>query len=519
MPRVLTNSTGLRAADEVSPGVLSGSPSWFGVEFDSLDGFGAELTTTPRRPISPTRGRKKGTPTDSDSAVEFGTDLTMEAADRFSEAFMFAEWANREFKFNAPPATGTGYTIPAASALLAGKLLQSAAASTLFWAKGYVQPANNGLKLLTAAVAPAAVLLTVSGLTAETPPANASLQVAGLRTNNDLQLTIALDGTGSVTSSAGAVSWAARGLRPGMFVHLGGTTNALVGTNRFVIAATQVSGMVRVVTVSGLVFTFDKASAGLLVAGAGTSTAPGTAGNVDVLFGRFARNLPNESNTDDARYLEKTTQFEASFPTLGAGGTPRYEYAPGNFANELAIEVPLTGKVTASFGFIGLASEPITSVRKTNAAAAVAPLRTTAVSSAIDVVLTSSLVSAVSETCFKSSTISLVNNVSAEKCVGTLGARFVNAGIFELNVEGQMLFTTEDMVNAVRENRTVSYTATMKNDDGAMVVDAPEMTVGGGDREYPVDESVLVNLTFASHTSAVFGFDASISLLPVVPLS
>lgn len=523
MGRVLTNSTGLRMAYEASTGVLPGSPVWYVVEFDTIGNYGATITTVPRRPISQDRGRKKGTPTDQESAAEFETDLTVSAFALFAEGFFFAEYANLEFVLQnagAPPTvTGgspTGYTISAASALLAGKVVWvSGGAITLVYAKGYAVAANNGIKVLTADLAASGTTITVSGLATEaSPPANASLQVCGVRTD-DVTVTVALDGTGTLVSAADVANWATLGLRAGMTIHIGGANSSLVLTNSATIAATTVYGYARVVSISGTTLTFDKADANLLLGGAGSSSGSQT---IDFLFGRFVRDVAVTANADDTRYLERTHQFELSFPGLGTAGATEYEYAVGNFGNSLAFNLPLTNKATMSLGFIGTSSDTITATRKTGASTATNPLRNTAFSTSIDIVsLTTDVVSSVSDVCFKSITLSMLNNVSPEKCLGTQGARFVNAGLFEFNLEGQMLFTNKAIVNAIRNNTSVTFNAVLRNQDGAIALDIPEMTLSGGAREYPVDQSVLVNITGGSVTNSTYGYNASASILAVVP--
>lgn len=522
MGRVLTNSTGLRVATETSVGVLPGSPAWTVLEFNTLGAYGAKIATTPRRPISQLRGRKKGTVTDLDSGVEFETDLTLDAFTLFAEGFFFSEYANVEFDLKSgtgtlpPPATGTVFTIDAASATLGGKVQFNAAYATLVYGKGYALAANNGVKVLTVDLATSGVSVTVAGTTAETPPVNASLQIAGVRTINNNILTVASDGTGTMVVSTGGFTWASLGILPGMYLHLGGVTAALALTNSFTIAATTVFGYVRVVSVSGGTCTFDKADPNLLLGGAGSSSGTQT---VDILFGRFARNVAVSANVTDNRYLERTYTFEASYPNLGAGGVTEYEYAVGNFASELTLNTPLTDKAGLGFKFVGTSSDAITATRKT-VTNTVTPLRTTAINTSSDLVgLSTDVVAATTDVCFKSLTFTILNNVSPEKCLGTLGARFVNAGLFEFNIEGQMLFTRKEIIAAIRNNTTVTFAAVQRNEDGAIVLDVPSMTLEGGDREYPVDQSVLVNIAGKSFTSATFGFDVSTSVFPVVPIS
>jgi hypothetical protein len=187
------------------------------------------------------------------------------------------------------------------------------------------------------------------------------------------------------------------------------------------------------------------------------------------------------------------------------------------------MSLPIIDKGTATWGFIGTNTDDITDSRKTNAATGTAVLRDTAIGTSSDIKsLTTDVVSLVSDVCFKSLTLTIRNNVTPENCLGQLGASFVNAGLFEVNLEGQMLFTNKEIVNAVKGNVTVTFTSILANDNGAFAFDLPSMTFGGGDREYPVDQSVLVNITgeaFNDPTGTIPNVSLGISFFPVVPLT
>lgn len=522
MARVNTNNTSLRFAIESSVGVLPGSPAWRIAEFNTIGAYGAEIATTVRRPISQDRGRKKGTVTDLDSSVEFETDLTMDAFTDFAEGFVFSEFANVEFDLKSgtgtvPPPVGSTstYTIDAASATLAGKIQWvTTSYATLVYAKGYTNSANNGLKPITADTAAAGVAITVAAtLVTETPPTNASLQIAGVRVLDDADLTLTVSGsTATLVSAAAITNWSTLGLRAGMFIHIGSPTSAGALQNALGAGGTTSYGYARITSISGATLNLDKLSDTL-----STASGPASASQ-DVLFGRFLRNVPVTADATDTRYLERTYQMEVAYPDLGGVGTDEYEYAIGNFVNEMALNLPLTDKATINYGFIGTNSDDITPTRKTNASTAVSPLRTTAFNTSSDIAsLTTDVVSSASEVCFKSLTLTMRNNVSPEKCLGTLGARFVNSGIFEVDLEGQMLFTNKAIVNAIKNNTTVTFLAIIRNQDGAIAFDIPEMNLGGGGREFPVDQSVLVNIEGQSFTSTTYGYDVGISLFPVVP--
>ncbi len=535
MARVLTNNVSLQYAVEASIGVLPGSPLWRLLEPNNISAYGASITTVARRPISRERGRKKGTVTNLESAVEFDADLTMQSFEDFAEGFVFAEFANVEFDLKdgtgsiPPPAVATtdDFTIDAASALLAGKMVfVSAAGRSLVFAKGYANAANNGLHELNADVASTNTEVQVaSTLVAETPPTSASLQVAGIRIGDtDLTLTVTNPGTTSATatlvSSADVADWSVLGLLVGQYIHVGSPTSAGVRQNALNASATDDTfGYGRITSISTVTLNLDKLSTTL---GAAASADNSGEGDVDILFGRFLRNVAVTADSDDSRFLERSYQFEAVFPDLGGAGTDEYEYAIGNFANELALNLPLTEKATATWGFIGTNADDITPSRKTGAATGISPVRTTALNTSSNIVsLTTDVISLVSDVCFKSLTLTIRNNVTPENCLGVFGASFVNAGLFEVNLEGQMLFTNKEIVNAIKNNTTVTFAAILANDDGAIAVDLPSMTFGGGDREYPVDQSVLVNITgetFNDPVGTIPNVSLGISLFPVALL-
>jgi hypothetical protein len=524
MARVNTNNTSLRFAIESSVGVLPGSPLWRIAEFNTIGAYGAQITSTPRRPISQDRGRKKGSVTDLDSSVEFETDLTLDAFTDFAEGFVFSEFANVEFDLKSgtntlppPVATTATYTIDAASATLAGKIQFSAAQfATLVYAKGYTNPENNGLKPVAADTAAAGTAITVAAasLVVEVPPTNASLQVAGVRVLNDADLTLTVTGsTATLVSAAAITNWGSFGIKKGMFIHIGSATAAGAVQNGLGTDGTESYGYARVTADSSNgTLLLDKLSS-TLISAAGAATF-----SQDIMFGRFLRNVPVTADTTDNRYLERTYQAEVSYPDLGGVGVDEYEYAIGNFVNEISINLPLTDKATVNFGFIGTNSDDVTPTRKTGASTAISPLRTTAFNTSSDFAsLTTDVVSSASEVCFKSLTLTINNNVSPEKCLGTLGARFVNSGVFEVNLEGQMLFTNKAIVNAIKNNTTITFLALIHNEDGAIAFDIPELTLGDGGREFPVDQSVLVNISGASFTSSSYGYDIGISVFPFVP--
>lgn len=504
MGRISTNNISLSYAAETSLGVAG--TSWRLLEPNDIGTYGASLSTVAREPISKDRARRKGTIVDLDSAVEFESDLTMSSAWDFAEGFMMAVSTQADLRFEAANATGTGMTVPALTAAQAGKLQYAATGlASLLKARGYALSANNGLLALGGAATSLDTELTISGLSAETAPAKALLEIAGVRCEtSDLALTVT-GSTATLTSGGGAgaaVDFTALGLTAGQMIHIGGLTSArqLTGSK----------GYARITAIAAGSLSLDKLDAGL-------ATASGSGDDVDLLFGQYLRNVA----TDHADFLERSYTFEMALPGLDTANATMYEYAVGNYANTLSFNVPLADKSTMSFGFAGTDAQPPVAAgsRKSGASAAPAPNATEAVNTSADVLrlrvqdtdenaLTS---------CFTDLTLSLNNNVSPEKCIGTLGATYMNTGNFLVDLEAEVLFTESGVADAIRNNETVSMDMVLRNGDGALALDIPSLTLGDGAKSFPVNESVKMSLSGAAFNDDTLGNSLGLSTFPAAP--
>lgn len=510
MSRVLTNDCALAYALETTEtagssgiGVLPGSPVWKTLEPNEISAFGATISTVARNPISRQRSARKGAVSDLDSSVEMNTDLTVDAIRDFVEGFCFSKGSNNDLIFPRAAATGTGYTIPAATAAQAGKIIFGAnLGTTLVYASGYAIAGNNGLKAITADTATSGTAITVSGNTSEaSPPANALLQVAGIRgETGDLAITVS--GTTATITSTDNI-FLNCGLVPGQLVHVGG----LLVANQF--SAGKGYGRIRTIAAGGGTIVLDKLQGTL-------ATDTGSGETVDILFGQFIRDV----ETDNASFMQRSIQFEATFPGLGPSNETMFEYAKGNFCNELTVNMEVADKATIDLGFIGTDSEAPTTTRKTNAANPRTPQGTGAFGTSADILRLriTDVDEAGLTTDFKSFSLTINNNVSPEKVLANLGARFMNYGRFDVNFEAQALFTNGNVLARIRGNTTVTMDTILKNaDDGVVAIDIPSLYLGDGTREFPLNETVLINMGGVAFKDATLGTAIGISTIPVVP--
>lgn len=533
MGQVLTNETGLAYARESSLGVLPGSPDWKQLEPNSIGTFGPSISTVPRSPISKLQQNRKGTITNLEAAADFEADMTMDSFADFAEALIFATAVNADMVFRAADTTGTGYTIPAATAAQAAKFQYTAAGPiSLVHAAGYATVGNNSpqtYKPLSADVAVTDTEIQVAGLTIETAPTNAEVTLAGIRAEaGDLALAVASN-IGTLTSGNGAsvtpIDFTTLGLTAGQKIHVGGVAAA----NRFGSTAggsNDSFGSARIRTIAAGTLTLDKLDT-TLTASDGTDT--GSAGSevaVDLLFSRFIRNVA----VDASDYIRISHHFEAAFPNLFETDPPTplanpdgFEYVTGAVANELNWAMPLTDKSTASFGFVATgADDPVDNAsRKSGAATAREPLNTGALNTSNDFFrlgvfdvddtgLTSD---------FKDITAVLSNGVTPENVLGLLGARYVNRGNFVMTMQATALFTNPLVPARIRANTTVTADWLLTNDEGAISVDIPSATIGSDGKEYPVNATVAVDLQITAFVDPLFKTSIGVSLFPVFPTS
>ena len=513
--QVKTNNVGLAYAEQSALGAIPDT-GWTLTEPNGISTFGAETTTVARAPISQNRQRRKGAVVDLDSAVEFDADLTVSSFRDFVEGFLFSSAKNGNVTgLDATNADATGDEYQGLAALTAGQALVLDL-NALLWVTGGVIPANNGLKTVAVAASTSDTTIQVAEAL-EDEAAAFEVSIAGRRIPSATGASWTWDGA-NAQATLGSVGITAflqqQNVTVGQIIHIGSITqiggaiqNAFTNSG-----ANDMFGYARVLD-------FVNADNVLLdrVDDALQFTDAGGGSDIDVTFGEFIRNVP----VDDPDFCEKAYCFEAAFPGLGDGTVGNtdtaYQYALDNYCNTLGFNLPLTDKATIDYAFVGTDTNNPTTTRATGADVQespklVAPFNTTAD-------LARLRISKVDEsgltTDFKSLTLNMNNNVSPEKVLGKLGARFMNYGNFEIDIEAQLLFTNPLVINAIRDNETLSMDFYLKNDDGVICVDIPSMTLGGGGREFPVNESVLINTTAQAFGDPILNTSIGVSIIPI----
>lgn len=572
---VESNSTGLRYAWERCLGQLPPYPVWWPLEPNGYNDFGATYTNTARNPINPTRQRMKGTVTDMDAQGGFSQDLTQDNLADLLQGFMFANARERfttaplsmqplpitsvseddsEFAFSdytvtsvAPGTAGTGYRVGDVLALgttaaaprvvvtatnaaggvtgvaldFGGVLASTSApapvggtgtgctvtattarrsnlrAGDLVLATGFTSVLNNGLHTVAAN---AAGTLEVSGtLSDETPPPAAALRHVGHQFAAGA-VSVALNG-GLVRLASATADMSLLGLRPGDWIYVGGDAAG----NRF--AANY--GMARVAAVTAGYLELDKVD-WTPTADAGTGVA------LQVFFGTALSNA-----ADPADIVRRTLQLER---TLGddVDGT-MCEYLTGASCNELTLNVGQAALCTVDLAFVACAHEPRSGSQGLKLGTRPAMLGQDAFNST-DHVARVRLCEIDPTTAtprplvghFTDISLSINNNVSGNKAVGTLGAFATSAGKFEVAGELQAYFTDMAGPLAVRRNADLTLDYVFIKDGAGIVWDIPLLGLGGGTPNVEPDQPIMLPLE-NNAAMGKFGYTLLVQFFPYLP--
>ena len=205
--KIDSNVTGLRYCVETALGVAG--TTWFPLDPNSYSDFGGTFTKVARNPINNKRSRYKGVLTDLDSAGGFNIDLTQSNIQDLFQGFAFAPFVEKAKLFPTAVTSGTHYTVPASTGILANDLI---------FASGFGIAANNGLKLVTSVTGTTVVC---SGLVAEaSPPAGAKIVRVGHQfASGDCQINAA-PALPTITTTTKNLTQL--GLVPGELIYIGG---------------------------------------------------------------------------------------------------------------------------------------------------------------------------------------------------------------------------------------------------------------------------------------------------------
>lgn len=474
-----SNLTGLRYAEESALRTLPGSPVWYPLEPNSYSDFGGQLKTVARNPINPTRQRKKGTTVDLDASGGFNQDLTMTGLNRLLQGFFFADARQ---KADTQSYNGTAVVVSSVTAAddkyNTGASPGTYLAGDLAYATGFGVSANNGLKVVVSADSNDLTVAASPGLTDEaSPPAAARLRKVGHQFGSGTSA-ITLNGD-LVRLTETTTDLTTLGLLAGEWVFVGGDGAGVSFANNV--------GFARISVIAAGYLEFDKVD--------WTPAAEaGTGKTIQVFFGTVFRNEPDPANIKRRTYQVERTLGEDDDDTMS-------EYLIAAVPNELTLNVATADKVTADLTFVALDNEQRTGAQGLKggsrpAAAGEEALNTSNDFSRIKLALVSASDATVSDLFAYCSdlTLSVNNNVSSLKAIGSLGGFETTAGTFEIGGSLEAYFATVGAVQAVRNNSDVTLDAIIVKAGQGLLIDVPLLSLGDGRLNVEQDQPVKLPL-------------------------
>lgn len=559
--KIDSNVTGFRYAEEECFKTLPTTPTWRVLEPNSYADFGGEVALIARNPISADRQRKKGVITDLDASGGFNTDLTQENLQDILQGYFFADLrkkaefdsstvtnvdgTNEEYELTAVAlsavvaAGGTGYTdgdtlstsggtgTPAtftaavSGGVVTGVTLVTAGSYTvvptdpitttggtgtgctltvtwdtedqfyagdLLWAKGFGDAANNGLKNVIATIDENHVSVS-EDLVDDASPAGTISRVGFQFATGDVDVDVSGTFPKYVTSAKDCTEL---GLTPGDWIFPGGDAAA----NQF--ANAENNGFKRVLLVEADGITVDK-SDDTMVAETGTGL------DIQIFVGRV---LKNETGTDIVRRsynLERTL----GAPDATAPTEIQSEYLVGAIPSELTVNVSTADKVNIDLAFVAADHEQRTGTQGVKSGNRPDLVESDAFNTSSDFTrirlasydgddeAPTPLFAFIQEL-----TLSINNNLSPAKAVGTLGAFEVTAGTFAVSGSLTAYFSDVAAIQAVRNNADITLDFAIVKANAGVVFDVPLLALGDGRANVAQDEPITLPLTNEAATGA-----------------
>jgi hypothetical protein len=484
--KIDSNVTGLSYAQELSPGVLPGSPVWIPLEPNSYTDFGGELTTIARNPINPSRQRKKGVVTDLDATGGFVTDLTQSNLQDMLQGFFFASLREKGVEavtgVDIDGANPDEYEVASSAGFIVGSIIKG---------YGFTNAVNNAVNVVTAIVSNVSVEVATGLLTTEAGAATKLIKVVGFQGIAD---DLDIDNAGTLPALTSTVQdLTLLGLIPGEWMFIGGDTAGQQFTN------VTNNGFKRVRSVAANRVEFDKSDAAMVTeVSAGSKT-------IRLYFGRVLKNELGSLITRRTYQLER----QLGAPDDAQPAQIQSEYIVGATPNEAVFNIPTADKLTVDLSFIAKDSEQRTGVVGIKSGTRQALVEADAFNTSSDFnrirmaqVVAGSPAPTPLFAFLTDLTISINNNVSPNKAVGVLGSFDVTAGTFAVGGQLTAYFANVDAVTAVRNNADITLDMIIVKANAGIVLDLPLIALGDGRPNVEQDQAIKLPLNMDAATAA-----------------
>lgn len=365
-------------------------------------------------------------------------------------------------------------------------------AGDLLWMQGNDDSGNNG-EFTVASVSDNVISVNENLVTDNSPNAAATLTTVGF---DSVAGDLDVDVTGALPAiDSSALDFTTLGLVEGEWIFVGGDTGGAAG-NQF-LGATN-NGFKRIRSIAINVLTFDKSDATMV-------TETNTAELVRLYFGRV---LKNETGTSIVRRTYNQER-QLGAPDEALLSEIQAEYLEGAVPSEASLNIPQADKMTVDLSFVAGDSTTIDGPTPLKSGTRPALVETDAFNTSSDysrIKMAQVVAGDEAPTALfafaTEMTITINNNISPNKAIGTLGAFEVTAGTFQVGGSITAYFADVAAVAAVRNNVDITLDIAMVKANAGIVMDLPLITLGDGRPNVAQDESITLPLTMEAATAA-----------------
>lgn len=481
--KIDSNVTGLSYAEEQSLGVLPSTPVWNPLEPNGYSDFGGEITTVARNPINPSRQRKKGVVTDLDATGGWGTDLTQENFQDLVQGFVFADLRTKNELAIAtvdtgdtgddyePSAGGDGYV-----------------ANDLLFAKGFSDESANGLKVVSGS--PTATSVPVNTSLPSLSGQSGTISRVGFQfTSGDVNI----DASGTLPAlTSSTKDMTTLGLIPGEMIFIGGDSS----TNQF--SNSNNNGYCRVRTVTTNRIELDETQNTM-------ADETGSGLSIQIFMGRICRNELGSLIKRRSYSLERTL----GAPDDSSPNDIQSQYVDGAVPSELSFNVPTADKIVMDMTFQGTKTVNRDSTEGVRSGTRNSLVESDAYNTSDNVpfIKLSKVIAgnASPEPLFafaQDITITINNNLEANKAIGVLGAFEVSAGTFQVGGDLTAYFADISAVQAVQDNEDISLQMHLSKANQGISLQLPLITLGDGRPNVEQDQPITLPLSMDAASAA-----------------
>lgn len=456
-------------------GTNPGSPDWISAKPNSYGDFGTTYTNTAPTPIVDDRQREVGVQTDAEGVAGWNENLNFHASQPLMTNFMFADIRKKGQQFvSAVDVTGDPdeYDISSTAGFLVNSLVKGL---------GFTNSANNGLHVVTAVTADTSIGVTDGSLVAEaSPPSNAKVDVVGYEFGAG---ELSVDTTGDyVTLTSSGVDLTTLGLVDGQFIFLGGDT----ALSQFATAANNGLKRIRNV-VDATTMIIDKSDIAMVTEVAGAQ-------EIQMFFGDVLKNEKAGTISSKSHQIERTLGEDAN-------GT-QSQVMIGCVGSEFTLNATQDDLVNTDLAFVSIGEQLRDGTAGPKQSGVSTPYAAKAYSNGSDLNGLRMFVASSSEefvtplfAFVTEATISINNNLTVNKALGSISGFDVSAGTFTVSGSLTAYFSTIAALEAIKNNSNVSFDISYFKDNLGLVMDIPLVSLGDGRLNVEIDTPITIPLS------------------------